>query len=143
MLLEEREIDAAVAAMLHESRVGGEVVLLAVLQHKQAIILEQIPTQDDIGKFWYLRQSIRRVGKNEIELLAALRYELEDIGTNGHGRRVLQLIDKLLDEAVVTYVKLYADNMATATADELERNASRPRKEVKGCRLLAEIKICL
>ena len=129
--------------MLHESRMLGEVVLLAVLQNKKSVLLEQVSAQDDVGQFGNLRQDVWRVGKDEVELLAALCHELEDVGANRQGGRVLQLVDKLLDEAMVSHIELHADHVTAAAADEFERDATRAGEEVECRRSLAEVEIAL
>ena len=142
-LLEEGEVDAAIGAVLDEAGMMGEVVLLAVLKDKEAVGLEKVAAKDDVGQLGYLRQGVWRVGKDEVELLAALCHELEDIAANGQRRCVLKLVEELLDEAVVTHIKLYADNSTATSADKFERNATRAGEEVECCRLFAEVKIAL
>ena len=82
-LLEEGEVDAAVAAMLNEAGMMGEIVSLAVLEDEEAVGLEEVAAEDDVRKFGYLRQDVWRVGKDEVELLAALGDILESVAANG------------------------------------------------------------
>lgn len=142
-LLEEGEVDAAVAAVLDEARVLREVVCLAVLEDKEAFLLEQVVAEDDVGQLGELRQGVRRVGKDEVELLATLCEVLEDVAADGKSRRVLQLVEELADEAVVAHVELNADDAAATSAHEFQRDATRPGKEVESRRPLAEVEIAL
>ena len=83
-LAEEREVDAAVAAVLQEARMGGEVVLLAVLEHEDAALLQQVAIQDEVGDVGELGQRVGRVGKDEVELLVARLQEAEHVAADGH-----------------------------------------------------------
>ena len=142
-LLEEGEVYAAVGAMLDEARVLREVVCLAVLEDKEAVGLQQTSRKDDVGKFGYLRQDVWRVGKDEVELLATFRHELQGIASDGQCRRVLKLVEKLLDEAMVAHVKLHADDAAATSTDKFKRDTTRAGKKVECCRCLAEVEIAL
>ena len=121
----------------------GEDVLLAVLEDKEAVGFEEWAREDDVGQFGDLRQDVRRVGKDEVELLAALCHVLKGIGANGEGCGVLQLVEELLDEAMVTDIELHADDASATSADELQRNAARAGEEVEGCRCFAEVDVAL
>jgi len=129
--------------VLDEAGVLGEVVGFAVLEDKETVGLEEVAAEDDVGQFGDLRQDVRRVGEDEVELLTALGHELEGIAANGQCCRVLQLIEELLDEAVVAHVKLHADDAPAASADEFERDAARAGEEVEGCGCLAEVDVAL
>lgn len=129
--------------MLDEARMLGEVVLLAVLEDEEAAGLEEWAGEDDVGQFGDLRQDVRRVGKDEVELLAALCHVLKGIGANGKGCGVLQLVEELLDEAMVTDIELHADDASATSADELQRNAARAGEEVEGRRCFAEVDVAL
>ena len=90
-----------------------------------------------------MRQDVWRVGKDEVELLAALCHELENIATNRQSRCVLQLVEKLLDKAMVADIKLHADDTSAATTDKFESDTARTREKVECCRSLAEVDIAL
>ena len=75
--------------MLDEAGMMGEVVGLAVLEDEEAAFLKQITRKDDVGEFGDLRQDVWRVGKDEVELLTALRDELQGIASDGECRCVL------------------------------------------------------
>jgi len=90
-----------------------------------------------------LRQDVWRVGKDEVELLAALRDELQGVAADGECCRVLQLVEELLDEAMVADVKLHAYDASATSTDEFKRDAARAGKEVEGGRCLAEVDVAL
>ena len=48
-LAEKSEVDAAVASMLQEAGMGGEVVLLAVLEDEDAALLQEIAAEHEVG----------------------------------------------------------------------------------------------
>ena len=129
--------------MLDKARVLREVVCLAVLEDKEAVLLQQVVAEDDVGQLGQLRQGVGRVGKDEVELLATLCEVLEDVAADGQRRRVLQLIEELADEAVVAHIELNADDAAATSAHELQRDAARPGKEVESRRPLTEVEIAL
>ena len=129
--------------MLDEARMMGKVLLRSVLKDKESVLLEQALRKDDVGQFGQLRQGVGRIGKDEVELLAALRHELKGITAYGQACLVLKLVEKLLDEAMVSSVKLHANDATATSADEFERDASRAGEEVESCRLLAEVDVGL
>ena len=57
--------------MLDEMRMGGEVVILAMLEDEDAIRGEDALVEDKVGDLRQLLESIGRVGKDEVELLTA------------------------------------------------------------------------
>ena len=75
--------------MLYKMRVGGEIVLLAVLKDEDAIFSQQSALEDQRWDCRKLLQRIRRVGKNKIKLLLTRLYEAEDITTDGQHVRCL------------------------------------------------------
>ena len=143
LLLEEGEVDAAVGSMLDEARMLGKIVGLAVLQHEEAALLEQGAGENNVGQYGELRQSVGRVGKDEVELLTAFGDELEDVGADGECCGVLQLVEKLLDKAMVTHIKLNADDATATATDEFQRDAARAGEEVEGRRRLAKVDVRL
>ena len=70
-LPKQREIHAAILAMLHEVGMLREIVVLAVLEDEDALRLQQAMLEDEIGNSGQLLQGIGRVGKDEVELLVA------------------------------------------------------------------------
>ena len=66
--LEEREVHAAIGTMLHEARMLREVVALAVLEHKQAALVEQVT-------FWNLSDRDSWLGADNFPLLIDRNYK--------------------------------------------------------------------
>ena len=136
-LPEQREIHAAILAMLHEVGMLREIVVLAVLEDEDALRLQQAMSEDEIGNGGQLLQGIGRVGKDKVELLVAGLNVTEYIGAKTLNIERLslpfQLFDALQDEAVMVAVLLYADHLGTASRQELKRDAARAGEEVKGC----------
>lgn len=129
--------------MLYEAGVLREIVLFAMLKYKQTTLLEQAAVQDDVGQLRYLRQGVRGIGKDEVELLATLCYILKDIATDGQCCCFLQLVEKLLNETMVACIEFHTDNSAAASADEFERNAAGTGEKVEGSGAVAEVDIGL
>ena len=120
-----------------------EVVALAVLEHKQAALVEQVTFHDYVGHLRQLLQSIGRVGKDEIEALATARQIAEHISTHGECLLGLQLVDEAAYEAKVKRIVLYRHHMATSPAEQFERDAAGAREEVQCRGSLIEINITL
>ena len=57
--------------MVKEVGMLGEIMLLAMLEDKDSFRLEERLLEDEVGNLGQLLQGIGRVGKNEVELLAA------------------------------------------------------------------------
>ena len=49
----------------------GEVIVLAMLEDEDALLVEQVAIQYQVGNLWQLLQSVWRVGKDEVKLLVA------------------------------------------------------------------------
>lgn len=69
--LEYREVDAAVDAAVDKAFVGAEVVVLAVFEDKDAAVGQKAFIKDKLGYLGQFLQRVWRVGKDEVELLAA------------------------------------------------------------------------
>ena len=143
ILLKEGEVDTAVMAVLNETGMLGEVVVLAMLENQETAFAQKITFEYHVGKFGDFLQHIGRVCKDEVELLATLCHILEDIATDGQCCCFLQLVEKLFDEAMVACVEFHTDNPAAASANEFERNASGAGEKVEGSGAVAEVDIGL
>ena len=117
ILLKEGEVDATVMAVLNETWMLGEVVVLAMLENQETAFAQKITFEYHVGKFGDFLQHIGRVCKDEVELLPALTDVLEDIAFNGDGRKVLQLVYELLDEPEMQRILLYAYDTGTSTGE--------------------------
>ena len=132
-LLEEGEVHAAIGTVLHEAGMLGEVVVLAVLEHEETALGEEVAVEHDVGQLGQLLECIGRVGKDEVEVLTAASQVAEHVSTHGEGLLGLQFVDETADEAEVKRVLLHRHHMATATTQQFERDAACARKEVE-CR---------
>ena len=63
--------------MFNKMWVRREIIVLAMLENKQSIFLQQVVLEDEIRDCWKLWKGIRRIGKDEIELLMAAFEESE------------------------------------------------------------------
>lgn len=135
-LSEQGEVDAAVAAVIQEPGVVGEVVVLAMLENEDAVLVQEISAQDQVGNLRQFLQSVRRVGKDEVELLVATLQKTEHVATNQDIPVFVQLLEALADEVGVVTVGLHADHLLAATRHQFERDASRASEKVEGCGIL-------
>ena len=70
-LSEYAEIDTAIGAVLNEPGMGGEVVVLAVLEDEDAFGGKEFLLEDKVGYLRQFLQCVGRVGKDEVKLLSA------------------------------------------------------------------------
>ena len=141
-LSEQGEVDAAVAAVIQEPWVVGEVVVLAMLENEDAILVQEVSIQDQVGNLRQFLQSVRRVGKDEVELLVATLQKTEHVATNQDIPVFVQLLEALADEVGVVTVGLHADHLLAATGNQFERDAARACEEVEG-RGILEVDVAL
>ena len=132
VLLEYREVDAAVAPVLHEAWMVGEVVVLAMLEHEDTVLVQQVAVQYEVWNLGELLQCVRWVGEDEVELLLATLQEAEHVATNQDVLVLAQLLEALADEVGMVTVCLHAYYSAAATGYQLERDAARAGEEVEG-----------
>ncbi len=64
---EDTKVHAAIFPVFHEVRVVAEIKLLAMLNNKESVFLQQTVFYDEIRDHGQLFQCIGRIGKNEIE----------------------------------------------------------------------------
>lgn len=73
--------------MLDKMWMAGEVVGLAMLEDEDAVGLQQVVGEDEVGNGGQLFQNIGWVGEDEVELLTAALHETEHIATDGKDGR--------------------------------------------------------
>ena len=117
--------------MLQIARMAHKIVGLAMLYDKDAIGLEQIVLEDEVGDGIDVVKGIGRVGKDEVELLAATLDKPEHIAADEHVGIGAQLGHALADEVGMVAVGLDADHLRAASRQHLERYAARAGKEVE------------
>ena len=106
------EVDAPVLAVLQEMRMLGEIIVLAMLQDKDAVMIQHLLVKDNVRNLWKLLQGIRGVSKDKVELLPARFQEAEHITSDVDAAVVmfsaspfsLQLLQALLNEPMVVAV---------------------------------------
>ena len=117
--------------MLHKVAVGAEVMVLSVLENKDTAIGKKALFEDDVGYLGQFLKRVWRVGKNEIELLAARLDKTEHVAAYGHAPVGAEFLEALRDEGMVVAVSLNAHHPAAAARHEFERDAARARKKVE------------
>ena len=97
----------------------GEVVVLAVFQTEDAIGQQQLVLEDEVGQGGDLLQRIGWVGKDEVELLVARLEKAEHVATDAKGIGIFllafELVQTLLNEAVVVAIELHTDYLPAAS----------------------------
>ena len=81
LLSEKREIDTAIAAVLHETGMAGEIIAAAMLKDEYAALTEQPAAKHEVGNLRQLAERIGRVGKDNVELLPTGLDEAKHVGT--------------------------------------------------------------
>ena len=76
-----------------------------MLKDKDAILLQQVFLENQVGNLGQFFQSVWRVGKDKVELLLTRLDETEDISADGNGGIVgREFFETFLYEAVVVTV---------------------------------------
>ena len=123
-LFEDREVHTAIGAMLDKAGMGGEVVILAMLEDEDAIRGKDALVEDKVGDLRQLLESIGRIGKDEVKLLSARLDEAEDIAADGSADIGAELLEALRYEGMMIAVSLYAHHTRTASRHEFEGYAA-------------------
>lgn len=106
--------------MLDEMRMGGEVVILAMLEDEDAIRGEDALVEDKVGDLRQLLESIGRIGKDEVKLLSARLDEAEDIAADGSAHICAEFLQTLGYEGMVVAVGLNTHHTGTTSRHEFE-----------------------
>ena len=114
-LSEYREVDAAVASVLQESWMVGEIVVLAVLEYEDAVLVEHVAIQYEVWNLWEFLEGVRWVGEDEVEFLLVALQEAEYVATNQDVFFLAQFLETLADEVGVVAVGLHAYHSVAAT----------------------------
>ena len=86
----------------------------------------------EVGNLWQFLEGVRRVGKDEIKLLAARLDESEYIATDRGAYIGAELLKALGYESMVVAVGLYTHYACTTSRHEFEGYAACAREEVEG-----------
>ena len=70
-VLKDCEVDTAVGAVLDEMGMGGEVMVLAMLEYEDTVGGKDALGEDHVGNLRQLLQGVWRVGEDKVKLLAA------------------------------------------------------------------------
>ena len=116
-------------------------MILAMLEHQDAIRFQEPLLEDQAGDGGQLLQGVGRIGEDEVELLLARLDEAEHVAAKGQdGRervgRCGELLQTVADKTVVVTVQLDTDDMGTAARGELKGDAARAGEQIEGCRAL-------
>ena len=122
--------------MLQESRMVGEIVVLAMLENEDALFVEKIAIEYEVWNLGELLQCVWRIGKDEIELLLACSQEAEYIATNQKILVFAQFLEALSDKVGMVAVSFYTDDTLAATGNQFQGDAACAGKEVEGCNIL-------
>ena len=136
ILLKEREIHAAILAVINETGMAGKVIPFSMLQNKKPIGQEHVALEHQVRNVVDVGQRVGWVGKDEVILLVARSKELKDIASNGEGGLVAQFLYKACDETIVQGVFLHANHTTATTREKFQRDASRTCKKVEGAGVL-------
>lgn len=128
---EQGEVDTAVIAVLNESGMSCEVVVLAVLKAENAVLSKDAFRQNKVGQVGQCLQLIGWVGKDELELLVAAFYESEYIALDECMVVCPYFGDALTDKTCVVAVGFHTDHLLAAPRKQFERYAARAREQVE------------
>ena len=111
----QREINAAIASVLQKMGVRREVVMLSMLENEESIGRKKVLREDEIRDGWQLWEGIRRVSKDEIELLMTALYESEDVALDQYMLLGTYLLHALCNETSMVSVLFHTNYFLTAT----------------------------
>ena len=117
--------------MLYKVGIATKVVVLAVLKHQYAIVLQQSFLKYQSRYRWQFLQCVRRVGKDKVELLFARLDIAEHIAAQGQAYVGVQLLQAVCDKPVMVAVHLYAHHVFASARHQFERYAACAGEEVK------------
>ena len=129
--LEKTKMDAAVAAGFDMMGVGGEVMVLAVLQDEPSVGLEQLLLKDQIGQGRQLLQGIRRIGIDEIETDMTGMQEPEHIAAHDTQIMNTELPAGLDDEILLGMRQLHRRHLTRTATDKLQSDTTRTGKQIE------------
>ena len=119
-LFEDREVHTAIGAMLDKAGMGGEVVILAMLEDEDAIRGKDALVEDKVGDLRQLLESVGWIGKDEVKLLSARLDETEDIAADGGAYVGAEFLQTLGYEGMVVAVGLNTHHTGTTSRHEFE-----------------------
>lgn len=129
-------MDTAVVALLDETRVVLECMLVTVLEDEIAVIVKDILLQDLVRKSLQPLQGIRRVGEDQVELLTADREEIEDVVTDHSDIAKPQTLGLGLYERCVLADHLHTVNPGCPPGSELVCDSSSAPEKVQDLQVL-------
>ena len=89
--------------------------MLSMLENEEPIGRKKVLREDEIRDGWQLREGIRRVSKDEIELLMTALYESEDVALDQYMVFGTYLLHALCDETSMVSVLFHTNNFLAAT----------------------------
>ena len=95
--------------------VRREVVMLSMLENEESIGRKKLLREDEIRDGWQLREGIRRVSKDEIELLMTALYESEDVALDQYMFIGTYLLHTLCNETSMVSVLFHTNHFLAAT----------------------------
>lgn len=120
--------------MLNEVGMLREIVVLAVLKDKDALLLQQILLKNEIGDARQILQGIRGIGKDEVELLMTTLQKAKYIAANRDAGLSIQLLQTVLYKTVMVGVLLYTNHLLATSREQFQRDAARAGKQIEGGR---------
>lgn len=117
--------------MFQEVRTGGEVVVLAVFEHKEGVIIYELAAHDAVGEFGEFTKRVGRIGKDEVEAAVGALDETKCIAADGMGSGIAKCAKTGGDETEMLTVALHTRHLLTATTEKFERDAASSGKEIE------------
>ena len=109
-LSEYGEVHTSVGSVFHKVWMLFEVVVFAVFKDKKSVRFQQLILEDEVRYLCQLFQSIRRVGKDEVELLSSAVDVAQGVAADRDTFVGLDLLHDVADEGVVLAVFLDGDD---------------------------------
>ena len=100
-------------------------MVLAMFEHEDTIGLEHFFLKYQIRYLGQFLEGVWRIGKDEVKLLLARLDITEHVTTEGNAGFGVQLLQTLLNKAMVVSVHLNADDLAASSTDHFKRDTTR------------------
>lgn len=103
-----------------------------MLQYEQALRFQESVFEDQVRKFGQVRQCIRGIGEDKVELLLAAGKVFEYVRTNREATVRFHCLHYFLDESMVLPVFFYRYHPAASPAYQFDADTARTGEEVEG-----------
>ena len=93
----------------------GEVVVLAMLEYEDSILVEHVTVEHQVRNLRQFFQCVRRVGEDEVVFLVVALQKAEHVASDQDVLVLANFFETLADEVGMVTVSFYAHHLLAAT----------------------------